>query len=384
MQNATPLRIVHCFRSPVGGIFRHVRDLAEEHHRAGHEVGIVCDSSTGGAHEDRLFEQIMPFLSLGLTRMPIRRSVSPRDIAALRQCYTEIKSLRPDVLHGHGAKGGALARVIGSVLRAKKYRVARFYSPHGGSLHFDPKRLSGRGVFAMERLFERMTDGLLFVCGYEQDVYETKVGKPTCAARMVYNGIRDSDFGLVPKTPEGVDFLYVGMLRDLKGPDVFIDAFARTERAIGRPLRAMMIGDGPDRDRYDGMMTQMGLGRRIGLLPAMPVKEAFGYSDIVVIPSRAEAMPYIVLEALAAGKGVVASRVGGIPEVLGTGSPALVAPGDPQALSQAMVETLTQADWKAATMPGPEVFRSRFSASVMAAGVLDFYQERLSGIHARA
>lgn len=55
-----PLRIIHCFRSPVGGVFRHVRDLIEEHVKQGHKVGIVCDSSTGGAHEERLFRADRP------------------------------------------------------------------------------------------------------------------------------------------------------------------------------------------------------------------------------------------------------------------------------------------------------------------------------------
>src|SRR4051812_31486667 len=99
-----PLRILHCFRSPVGGIFRHVRDLVEEHSKAGHDIGILCDSSTGGEYEDSLFDDIRPYLSLGLTRVPIRRSISPSDIATMWDTYKKIKSLRPDVLHGHGAK----------------------------------------------------------------------------------------------------------------------------------------------------------------------------------------------------------------------------------------------------------------------------------------
>ena len=56
------LRIVHCFRSPVGGIFRHVRDLVEEQAGEGHAVGIVCDSSTGSEFEDRLFDELGPLL----------------------------------------------------------------------------------------------------------------------------------------------------------------------------------------------------------------------------------------------------------------------------------------------------------------------------------
>jgi glycosyltransferase involved in cell wall biosynthesis len=128
-----PLRILHCFRSPVGGIFRHVRDLAEEHAKAGHQVGILCDSTTGGTYEDKLFETIMPHLTLGLTRLPIRRSLGLSDISTAVKTFRKVKNLQPDVLHGHGAKGGAFVRLVGSRLRVSRSRVARFYSPHGGA-----------------------------------------------------------------------------------------------------------------------------------------------------------------------------------------------------------------------------------------------------------
>ena len=380
MPEGQPLRIIHCFRSPVGGIFRHVRDLAEQHSRQGHDVGIVCDSTTGGEHEDRLFQQVLPYLSLGLTRLPIGRAVGLSDLPATYRTYNQIKSLRPDVLHGHGAKGGAMARIIGSALRAKKYRVARIYSPHGGSLHYDPARLAGKAVFAVERALARMGDAIVFVCDFEKQTYEYKVGVPRCTARTVYNGVNDCEFVPVPTRSDDVHFIYVGMLRDLKGPDVFIDAFAETERLVGRPLTGLMIGDGADRDRYAAMLTQRGLGRRLGLLPAMPVREAFSRSSIVVVPSRNEAMPYIVIEALAAGKTVIASRVGGIPEILGADSDALVPPGNASALAGTMAKPLTVPDWSADTMPPPDAFRHKFSATVMAQGILDLYRQQLAAI----
>lgn len=378
MPDEPPLRILHCFRSPVGGIFRHVRDLAEHHSRAGHEVGILCDSTTGSEHEDRLFEQIKPYLSLGLHRMPIARAVGVGDAASLYKSYKTIKELQPDVLHGHGAKGGAVSRIIGSTLRAKRYRVARFYSPHGGSLHFDRRSVSGRGVFAAERLLERLTDAIVFVCDYERRTYEAKIGVPRCAHRMIYNGLANRDFALVPVRSDSVNFIYVGMLRDLKGPDVFIEAFARTERLVGHPLSALVIGDGPDREKYRNTIEQRGFARRIGLLPAMPVKEAFAMANIVVVPSRAEAMPYIVLEALAAGKSLIATRVGGIPEVLGADSEALVEPGNADDLARVMARAITMPDWHGATMPEPEAFKARFSASTMAAQMAELYHERLA------
>ncbi|AHK43978.1 MULTISPECIES: glycosyltransferase family 4 protein [Ensifer] len=375
MQPQRPLRIIHCFRSPVGGIFRHVRELAEAHAAAGHEVGILCDSTTGGSYEDSLFDGIRPYLALGLVRMPIHRSIGPRDFAALWRCYKEIRSLQPDVLHGHGAKGGAIARLIGSALRVNRYRVARLYSPHGGSLHYSPKSFVGRIVFPLERLQERLTDALVFVCDFERQTYFSKVGEPREHYELIYNGIDDREFEAVEARPDAVDFLYIGMMRDLKGPDLFVDAFARTERLVGRPLSALMVGDGPQQQEYRDLTFEQGLGRRITMRPAMNAREAFALARNIVIPSRAESMPYIVLEALAAQKPVIASRVGGIPEILGKHSAALAEAADAQSLATIMASAIVEKDWSARVMPDPKTFKSRFAASVMTAEVLRLYRD---------
>lgn len=375
MQQDRPLRILHCFRSPIGGIFRHVRDLAIEQNRAGHQVGILCDSTTGGAHENKLFNSILPHLSLGLTRIPIDRSISIRDIPILWRSYKEIRSLRPDILHGHGAKGGALARLAGSALRVNRYRVSRFYSPHGGSLHFNPRRLIGWLIFRLEKFQEWATDGIIFVCEFERNSYIAKVGQISIRNEVVYNGVGEADFETVPVRPDAVDFLYVGMLRDLKGPDIFIDAFAKTERILKRPLSGLMIGDGPQREEYLDMMTVRGLGRRITMLPAMNIREAFAMTPTVIVPSRAESMPYIVLETLAAGKALIATDVGGISEVLGKGSHALVAPNDSDALARAMAESLDDPDWKRRTMPDHDSVHRTFSSTTMARRITEFYHE---------
>ncbi|QSZ56479.1 glycosyltransferase family 1 protein [Rhizobium sp. ZX09] len=372
-----PLRIIHCFRSPVGGVFRHVRDLIEEHVRQGHKVGIVCDSSTGGAHEERLFAQIAPLLELGLTRLPIRRSITPGDLLALWKSYKHIKSLRPDILHGHSAKGGALARLIGSLLRANRYRVARLYSPHGGSLHYARNTLKGQLFLRLERFQERFTDALCFVCKFEQAAYEAKVGKPRTRTAMIYNGVQENEFEPVPAQEGAAHFLYIGMLRDLKGPDLFIKAFAEMERGIGRPMSGVIVGDGPDRDKYATMIDKAGLSRRISMHAAMPARQAFALATTVVVPSRAEAMPYIVLEALAAGKTVIASHVGGIPEVLGEESDALVPAGDVEALARVMARDAEDAGWAKRIMPHPDSFRAKFSTPVMADDMMKLYRDLL-------
>ena len=126
------LRIVHCFRSPVGGIFRHVRDLIDEQVQAGHEVGIICDSNTGGDFEETMFENLKPKLALGLHRLAMDRSIGPRDISVIWKLYREIKSLKVDILHSHGSKGGgrsdpARARYAFTMTFARKAQNAGGY-----------------------------------------------------------------------------------------------------------------------------------------------------------------------------------------------------------------------------------------------------------------
>ena len=366
------LRIVHCFRSPVGGIFRHVRDLTEAQVADGHEVGIVCDSTTGGAYEEKLFDEMAGMLKLGVRRTPMQRHIGPGDIASAWRTYTIIKELQPDVLHGHGAKGGVYARLFGSLLRVSRSRVARLYSPHGGSLHYDETTMVGRIFFALEALMSRFTDHLLFVSDHERRTYRSKVGEPPIPNSLVYNGLRAAEFEPVAPRTDAADFLYIGMMRDLKGPDLFIDALAGVEQQLGRPLSAVMVGAGDDLPKYRAQVAASGLAGRITFHDPMRARDAFQLGRIIVVPSRAEAMPYIVLEALAAGMPMIATAVGGIPEIFGEGSPALVRP-DVAELQRPMARAVTDTEGYRAFMPSLADLEARFSASVMASHVEQAY-----------
>jgi hypothetical protein len=104
------LRILHVFRAPVGGLFRHVVDVARAQIARGLEVGIFCDSSTGGERAAEALAELRPGLKLGVTRVPMRRNPHPLDAAALLSFTGIYRALKPNVLHAHGSKGGAYAR----------------------------------------------------------------------------------------------------------------------------------------------------------------------------------------------------------------------------------------------------------------------------------
>ena len=103
-----------------------------------------------------------------------------------------------------------------------------------------------------------------------------------------------------------------------------------------------------------------------------PARQAFGLARLIVVPSRAEAMPYIVLEALAAGKPMIASAVGGIPEIFGEASPALVRPFAGE-LAERMGAALADLPAYGRLMPSLTELKDRFGADVMASMIEAIY-----------
>jgi glycosyltransferase involved in cell wall biosynthesis len=364
------LRIVHCFRSPVGGIFRHVRDLIDAQIAAGHAVGILCDSITGGSFEEDQIAALAPRLSLGVHRVTMRRAIAPSDLVDLFKTYRLIRDIAPDVVHGHGAKGGAYARLVGTALRTGGSRTARLYTPHGGSMHYDPRSLGGRLFFALEGLLERMTDHLLFVSEYEKGAYFTKVGRPAVESCVIYNGLSEPEFAAAPIDADAADFLYIGMLRPLKGPDIFIDALAEMARATGTAPTAVVVGAGEQKAELVRRAEALLPGRVVFHEP-MPIRQALPLAKVMVLPSRADSLPYVVLEAVAADRAVVAVDVGGVREIIPPALQKLVRPGDAAALAAAMAERLRQ------PLGNPEPLmqhlRQRFAMTKMTADTMAAY-----------
>src|SRR3954447_170251 len=125
MPAPAPFNILHVLRAPVGGLFRHVIDLARGQAARGHRVGVIADSSSGGARAEATLAELSPTLALGLTRVSMSRQIGASDAPALMHVARRAAQVAADVIHGHGAKGGAYARLA-------RARAVRAYTPHGG------------------------------------------------------------------------------------------------------------------------------------------------------------------------------------------------------------------------------------------------------------
>lgn len=363
-----PLKILHVLRSPVGGLFRHVLDLARAQAARGHRVGIVADASTGGERADAALAALSPHLALGLTRVPMSRHIGASDLSAQRHVAQRARETQADVLHGHGAKGGAYARLV-------TRNAIRVYTPHGGSLHYSRSSAVGLLYLTLEQMLMRRTELFLFESAYGRDAFTAKIGAPRSLVRVVHNGVTQEEFADI--TPEGdaTDVVFIGELRHLKGVDVLLDALASLARA-SRPVSATIIGAGPDADQFRTQAERLGLTSSIRFAGAMPAREGFARGRIMVAPSRAESLPYIVLEAAAAAIPLITTNVGGIPEVFGPQSARLIPPGDAPALAAAIRAALADpAGLRNETLTLRARVKAEFSADVMAGAVLAAYAQ---------
>ncbi len=328
------LKILHVLRAPLGGLFRHVVDLARGQIARGHEVGLVLDSLTGDDRSKETIAALTPMLALGLTLTPMPRQLSPRDLTAVAHVSKRIRAVQADVVHGHGAKGGAYAR-----LASAGRGIVRAYTPHGGSLLLNHGTLTGKAYLALERLLMARGDLYLFESAYSAEVFRAKVGQPTATVRIVHNGISRGEFALVPLAQEATDVVFAGELRPVKGVDILIDAIAAL-RASGLKVTATVVGDGPESAALKAQVAALGVEAQVRFVPGMPMRQALALGELMVIPSRAESLPYVVLETIAAGRPLITTRVGGIPEIYESLSSALVPAGDAVALAAAIKAAL--------------------------------------------
>lgn len=373
------LNILHVFRAPVGGLFRHVLDLTREQTARGHRVGLIADSRTGGPRGDDALRLLEPSLALGLTRIPMRRHANPGDLFALAHVVRRAAQTQADVVHGHGAKGGAYAR-----LSFGSKRAVRAYTPHGGSLLFNHDSLAGKFYLATEHLLMLRGDLFLFESAYSAEIFRNKIGNPRGLVRVVHNGVARAEFEPIVTKPDATDLVFMGELRPVKGIDVLLDALARL-RDAGRTVTATLVGDGPERDALRAKTANLGLDGAVHFKPAMPGYVALTLGRIMVVPSRAESLPYVVLEAAAGGKPLITTSVGGIPEIYGPLSNTLVPPVDAAALAQAIGQALDHPDATAQIARNlRQQVQAKFSVDTMVDGVLSAYRAALEAVRKTA
>ena len=298
---------------------------------------VQLGTAAGGTPTDARFVLARPF--------PVRRLEGLAYHAALPfRVRRALRSFRPDVAIVQGAQETALV-LLGRVLASTRTKVAV-------DLHGDwraPTRLYGSSLRrALDPLADRLArtalrraDGVRTITPYTSELVRAEGVEPTAEfpAYMDFAAFTEHPLILLPAEPRAV---FVGVLERYKAFDVLAEAWRRVVRdvpsatlhVVGRgrlePVARELVADLPANVSWDRV------------LPAAEVARAMDTARVLVLPSRSEGMGRVVIEAGLRGRGLVGSRVGGIPDVAADGESAiLVEPGDAAALAAALRGVLT-------------------------------------------
>lgn len=344
-----------------GGAERHWATLVPRLRERGAEVGIVCLAG-GGPYVAALSARGVP-----VTVLHLRRRSDPR---GLRRALG-FASPRPDVVVSRGVS----AQLVGAAI------ARRAWSPHVLNEH-TPVRADGslvparRHQRALTRLVAGRVDAVIAVTERQRAPLAALGYRPD-RIRVVANGIFDSDIAGVRPSPElegdGFAALCVAGLRPEKRVELFVEA-VRAARRSNPAVRGYVAGEGREHERLAALSAGSGvelLGPRVDALELMLA------ADAVCLTSEAEALPLSVLEAMALGRPVVATDVGGTAEaVVDAETGFLVPSGDAAAVERALLALAADRE-RAAAMgaAGQRRQRERFGGRAMVDGYLDAFEE---------
>jgi len=322
--------------SSAGGTGRHVLDLSEGLLARGCEVHLAY--STGRI--DRFFADRVTRLN-GLRRIavPMCTNINPGDWTAVRTIRRYMRTHGPfQIVHGHSSKGGAIAR-----LAAPGTGAHAFYTIHGLVMADSSLRTWKRLLYlGIELGLTRMTSRVIAVSPEEYRA-AVRLGFGRSRVVCVPNGIAPLEFAAredarrsIGATGDEVVIGFVGRLVDAKAPDVLLRAFARVLHQVPRS-RLAIVGAGPLDRALRRLARDLNIDDGVAWLGEQDARRLLAGFDVFALPSRREGLPYVALEAMAAGLPVVATSSSGVECLVDSGVNGLVvAPGDAGAFAAAL------------------------------------------------
>lgn len=270
----------------------------------------------------------------------LKRAINPcHDWLAYRELKNLIKNEKPDIVHLNSSKAG----VLGS-LAAARLPSRVIYTAHGWTFNEPNNPLKRQIYLGAEKWTSRYKDRIICVSEYDRrSALKYDIASPEKLI-TIHNGLDWQKLEFLSKKT-ALDFLaakveisnnkLIGAVANLY-PAKGLTYLIKTARFIKSPCQILIIGEGPERRNLEQQIAKYQLQNKVLLLGALP--QAYRYLrafDFFILPSVKEGFPYAILEAMAAGLPIVATSVGGLPEIIEDGRNGfLVAPQNPLALAE--------------------------------------------------
>jgi len=254
-----------------------------------------------------------------------------------------ISQVKPDIIISAWLPSGVVACKLG-----KRIGVPVIVLAEGSDVNILTEEYHGWS-FARNTL-NRDASALVFV-SHALKERAVRAGLEDNKARVIYNGVNAETFSLKEKKRSSGrrEILFVGRLSPEKGLQFLLEAFHKVIKKNELQVKLTIVGDGALKDALYEQVDHLKLGDVVNFVDSMPQKDLAKYywqADLLCLPSLREGFPCVIIEAMACGTPVVASRVGGIVEIIDPLSGIMVSPGEPDELAEALIDALTM-EWDA-------------------------------------
>jgi glycosyltransferase involved in cell wall biosynthesis len=389
------MRVVRVIaRLNVGGPARQVVVLDEELRRLGCETLLVygapgtAEGSLDGLARDRGVPTVaMPTLG--------RRISLLRDVVTAVRLLRVLFAERPDVVHTHTAKAGTLGRLAATtynLTRRRSRRCAVVHTFHGNVFRGYFGAIGSRLTQTAERTLARLTDRIVTLSTQQREEIVTRfhiasarkvdvVGAGHDLERLFALDARDDRLRAeLGWSGDQIVIAFVGRLVGIKDVATLLRAVAAVARSCPH-VRLLIAGDGDQRAPLEDLSRDLrldGIVRFIGWSTDLP--RLYGSIDMVALTSLNEGMPASLIEGMAAGRAVVATRVGGVPELVVDGETGRLADaGDVEAIATAIEELVRDQTMRETLGRRARVaVRDRFSPARLARETLHVYERALA------
>ena len=326
------LRIIA--RLNVGGPARHVVWLTKALQDDEFQTTLIAGSVPPGEDDMGYFADENGVRPVYLREMS--REISPSDTRSLLKLYRLIKAEKPDIIHTHTAKAGTLGRIAGSMYRwltwgtlvGRPRRIRMVHTFHGHVFHSYYSPAKTRAFLAIERTLARATDRIVVLSDQQLDEINKKfrVGNLERFA-VVPLGIDIEQFDSDPSVRQklraefgvqesDVVVGFVGRLTEIKNISLLLHAAARIRER--KDVKFAIVGDGHLRPDLEQKAASLDIGSNtIFLGNRSDISDIYSALDIVALTSLNEGTPLSLIEAMAAGKPVISTGVGGVRDLLG-------------------------------------------------------------------
>jgi len=311
-------------------------------------------------------------------RVEVVRERYRYDVSLVSRTLRLARVLRPHLVQTHGYK----ADLLGFAIR-RSLGIPWVAFNHGPTDEGTRMRL----YLALDSVLLRRADQVVAVSEARRTAM-VRTGCPPARLVTIHNAVEIPQMGQVGVSQvrhelglpsDGPVLAVVGRLSPEKGQGYFVDAMAEVSRAVPG-VRGLIVGEGPEEGRLRGRVAALGMQNVIHFLGyRRDMDRIYPGIDVLVLPSLSEGLPNVVLEAMAHGRPVIGTRVGGVPEVVDDGVTGLVvAPQDASALARAML-TLLRDPARCAAMgrAARERINRNFSPGARAERILTLYEDML-------